>query len=281
MKIIDAKEFNKEMITKVGEFYKDKEATVVIINASDDEASEVYVDKKQKAFEAVGVNCIVYDLDEYTTTEDLIEQIEEFNQDDRITGIMVQHPVYPHIDFAEAMASITPYKDIDGLAPANQGAKNYNKDIGVYPATSLGVMHLILNNNIKVAGKMVVVVGRGFLVADTLAKWLEHENATVVKIHTKTTTGDRLDLLEMADIIISCAGRKLDWLTPEYCPNAEVLIGVGFRYEEGKQYQDFDMEDWENEDVIVTNRINGTGLATVTALLINSVICYELSKGGK
>ena len=86
----------------------------------------------------------------------------------------------------------------------------------------------------------------------------------------------------MADIIIPCAGVDLsDWINPDECPNAELLIGVGFRYVDGKQYQDFDMEDWEDVDGLMTNRINSTGLATISALLVNSVICYIHVKEGK
>lgn len=281
MKIIDAKEISKNTIEKVGEFYKDKQTTVIILSASDDKASEVYVDKKQKAFEEVGVNCLVYDLDEYTTTQDMIEEIQKFNEDDSVTGIMVQHPVYKGIDFREVVSAIDPRKDIDGLHPFNQGMKNYG-EYNVLPATSLGVMKIIDANEIDVKGKFVVIVGRGFLVADPLAKALEHRGATVVKIHTKTDVSDKIDLFQMADIIIPCAGTDLsDWINPDECPNAELLIGVGFRYIDGKQYQDFDMEDWKDADGLMTNRINSTGLATISALLINSIICYKNVKEGK
>ena len=281
MKIIDAKEISKNTIVNVGEFYKDKQATVIILSASDDKASEVYVDKKQKAFEEVGVNCLVYDLDEYTTTEDMIEEIQKFNEDDSVTGIMVQHPVYKGIDFREVVSAIDPRKDIDGLHPFNQGMKNYGEH-NVLPATSLGVMNILDANEIDVKGKFVVIVGRGFLVADPLAKALEHRGATVVKIHTKTDVSDKIDLFQMADIIIPCAGVDLsDWINPDECPNAELLIGVGFRYVDGKQYQDFDMEDWKDVDGLMTNRINSTGLATISALLVNSVICYINVKEGK
>lgn len=281
MKIIDAKEISKNTIEKVGEFYKDKPTTVVILSASDDKASEVYVDKKQKAFEEVGVNCLVYDLDEYTTTEDMIEEIQKFNMDDSITGIMVQHPVYKEIDFTKVICAIDPRKDIDGLHPFNQGMKNYGEH-NVLPATALGVLKILDANEIDVKRKFVVIVGRGFLVADPLAKALEHRGATVVKIHTKTDVSDKVDLFQMADIIIPCAGTDLsDWINPDECPNAELLIGVGFRYIDGKQYQDFDMGDWKDTDVVMTNRINSTGLATISALLINSVMCYKYVKEGK
>ena len=281
MKIIDAKEISKNTIEKVGEFYKDKQTTVIILSASDDKASEVYVDKKQKAFEEVGVNCLVYDLDEYTTTEDMIEEIQKFNEDDSVTGIMVQHPVYKGIDFREVVSAIDPRKDIDGLHPFNQGMKNYG-EYNVLPATSLGVMKILDSHEIDVKGKFIVIVGRGFLVADPLAKALEHRGATVVKIHTKTDVSDKIDLFQMADIIIPCAGVDLsDWINPDECPNAELLIGVGFRYVGGKQYQDFDMEDWKGVDGLMTNRINSTGLATISALLINSIICYKNVKEGK
>lgn len=280
MKLIDAKEINKNVITKVSEFYQGKQNKVVIISASDDEASEVYVDKKQKAFEQVGVECLVLDLDEYTTTEDIIDEIQQLNNDDSVTGIMVQYPLYNGIDVTAVMSAINPLKDLDGLHPANQGLANYNSAI-LKPATAYGVELLIDEAKYDLEGKLVVIIGRGFLVADVLAKELENRNATVVKVHTKTYGGDKRALLSRADVIISCAGQDLSKdLHPRHLFNTELLIGVGFRYENGKQVQDFSIEDWElEEDVIVTNRINATGLATISALLLNSTICYQLNKG--
>lgn len=280
MKLLDAKQINKDVITKVSEFYQGKQNKVVILSASDDEASEVYIDKKQKAFEEVGVECLVYDLDEYTTTEDMITEIEELNNDDTVTGIMVQYPLYDGIDVTAVMSAIKPTKDLDGLHPFNQGLANYKAGI-LKPATAYGVELLIDEANYDVSGKLVVIIGRGFLVADVLAKELENRNATVVKIHTRTDNWDKTNLLTRADVIISCTGQDLSGeLHPYNCMCADLLIGVGFRYENGKQVQDFDLGVWEDEeDVIVTDRINATGLATISALLLNSTICYNLNKG--
>lgn len=279
MKLIDAKEINKEVIANVTEFYQNRENKVVIISASDDEASEVYIDKKQKAFEQVGVECLVLDLDEYTTTEDIIDEIIQLNVDDSVTGIMVQYPVYEGINFAEVVSAIKPTKDLDGLHPFNQGLSNY-KESALRPATAYGVQLLIDSEEYDVSGKLVAIIGRGFLVADVLAKELENRNATVVKIHTKTDWRDKLILLKYADVIISCVGKDLsDKLNPWDCETADLLIGVGFRYEDGKQVQDFNIEDWQDEYVTITDRVNATGLATISALLINSTICYQLNKG--
>lgn len=280
MKIIDAKEINQNVLVSAKEFFNDVETTVVILNASDDEASEVYVDKKQKAFEKIGVNCVVYDLDEYTTTDDMIEEIMTLNEDSNVCGIMVQYPVYPHIDFAEVILTIDPVKDIDGLTQINQGMKNYRKASGTYPATTRGVIDLLSHNEVDLSGKLVTIVGKGFLVADPLAKYMEHCGATVVKIHTRTPYTTKCVLLGCSDIIVSCAGVDLsDLLNPRICKSVEVLIGVGFRYENGKQIQDFKLEDWEDTDVLVTNRINGTGLATITGLLENTAFCYMIQGG--
>lgn len=278
MKIIDAKQINELVIQKVSDFYENRQAKVVIINASNDEASEVYCDKKQQAFEKVGVECLVLDLDEETVTEDVIHEIEMLNQDPTVIGIMVQHPVYESVDFKTCMLAIDPTKDIDGLHPMNQGIPNYKTET-IIPATAHGVEMLIAHAGYSVKGKVVCIVGRGFLVADVLAKILENQGATVVKIHTQTDNIDKKWILEQADMIISCAGKDLSVdLNPQECPNCEMLVGVGFRYENGKQIQDFNIEDWEGYNVIVTNRIGGTGLATISALLVNSVMCCMMQE---
>ena len=150
--------------------------------------------------------------------------------------------------------------------------------MGIRPCTALGVAFLLEEHEIDVKGKLVTILGRGKLVADPLAKILEYKGATVTKIHTQTSQIDKECLIGQADIIVSCVGKDMsDLVNPKGATGASALIGVGFRYEDGKQVQDFNIEDFD-EDVVCTPNTKGTGMATISALLMNIITCDKATK---
>lgn len=279
--ILSAKEMKITTTNILKEYFKkdeNKDCKALIIKANNDDASNRYVSMKVMAFADVGVKCHVKEFGEDTPQEVIANYIKD-NQD-KYTGIMVQEPTYKHIDSLSLLEVIPPTKDMDGLHPINQGLLSYKKGtIGIRPCTPLGVVRLLDNYNIEVAGKSVVIFGRGPLVADPLAKMLEYQNATVTKIHTKTDKLDKEALLFGADIIVSCVGKDMsDYINPDMCPNVKAIIGVGFRYDENyKQLQDFNISDF-SDNVYMTPNTNGTGTATITALMTNLQLCNEILK---
>ena len=107
---------------------------------------------------------------------------------------------------------------------------------------------------------------------------LEYKGATVVKVHTQTSEYDKQHLIRCSDIIVSCVGRDMrDLLSPSNCAVAEALIGVGFRYEDGRQVQDFDI-DVMHDSKLCTPNTKGTGMATISALLMNIIACDKATK---
>lgn len=280
--LIDATNVKHKIETYVSQYIEeqvrpeDRELSLLIIKAGDDMASDIYVNMKQKACERVGIICNVVTFDSSITQEALEKYI--LNVQDNYTSVMIQSPVYKHLDFDNLYATINPEKDADGLNPINQGLLYDGNHIGIRPCTALGVAFILEEHGIDVKGKLVTIIGRGKLVADPLAKMLEYKGATVVKIHTQTDSYDKEVLIRQSDIIISCVGRDMsDLVNPEGAVCVDTLIGVGFRYEDGKQVQDFNIEDFD-EDIVCTPNTKGTGMATISALLSNIIACDKATK---
>ena len=233
--------------------------SLLIINASDDKASERYVNMKKKICNENGIVCVVLKFEETCTQDEIIEYIKKSQHN--YSGVLVQSPLYDHLNYNEIVEYIEPSKDVDGLTIFNQGAI-YNAEYkGIRTCTALGVSLLLSYNEIDVKGKLVVMVG----------------SATVVKIHTKTEDEVAKMLISNADIIISCVGKDMSHIiNPNIAKNVEALIGVGFRYEDGKQLQDFNVNDNWPEEVKMTSNTNGTGLATLAALLLNLAKCEDM-----
>lgn len=269
--IINANSLRESTEISMKRFEKDN-MSLLIINASDDKASERYVDMKKKLCEQNNIKCVVYKFKKGCTEEEIINYINK--SQDNYTGVLVQAPLYDNLKYNNIVKHIKPEKDVDGLTIYNQGAVYDSRHDGIRTCTAKGVELLLAYNDISVKGKFVVIVGRGKMIADPLAKMLEYDNATVVKIHTGTDAELAESLIAKSDIIISCAGRDMSHLiNPTVAVNAEAVIGVGFRYEDGKQLQDFNIDDDWNPDVKLTGHTNGTGSATLAALLANLVLC--------
>lgn len=280
--LIDATNVKHKIETYVSQYIEQqvkpegREVSLLIIKAGDDMASDRYVSMKQKACERVGIICNVVTFDSSITQEALEKYI--LNVQDNYTSVMVQSPVYKHLDFDKLCATINPEKDADGLNPINQGLLYDGSHVGIRPCTALGVAFLLEEHEIDVKGKLVTIIGRGKLVADPLAKMLEYKGATVVKIHTQTSQIDKECLVGQADIIVSCVGRDMsDLVNPKRATCANALIGVGFRYDNGKQVQDFNIEDF-GEYIVCTPNTKGTGMATISALLMNIIACDKATK---
>ena len=280
--LIDATNVKHKIETYVSQYIEEqvkpegREISLLIIKAGDDMASDRYVSMKQKACERVGIICNVVTFDSSITQEALEKYI--LNVQDNYTSVMIQAPVYKHLDFDKLCATINPEKDADGLNPINQGLLYDGSHMGIRPCTALGVAFLLEEHEIDVKGKLVTIIGRGKLVADPLAKMLEYKGATVVKVHTQTSEYDKQHLIRCSDIIVSCVGKDMrDLLSPSNCAVAEALIGVGFRYEDGRQVQDFDI-DVMHDSKLCTPNTKGTGMATISALLMNIIACDKATK---
>lgn len=201
-------------------------ATVLV---GEDPGSKWYVAGKHRDCAEVGIHSIRRDLPETVSQDELLAVIDELNADDDCTGYIVQLPLPGHIDTDTILERIDPAKDADGLHPTNLGRLmlNVNREITTpLPCTPRGVIELLLRNGIELAGKHVVVIGRGVTVGRSIGALLtrrEH-NATVTLTHTGTT--NLPELLGQADIIVAAAG-SARIVTAETVKPGAIVLDVG------------------------------------------------------
>lgn len=206
-------------------------ATVLV---GEDPGSKWYVAGKHRDCAEVGIHSIRRDLPESVSQDELLSVIDELNDDDECTGYIVQLPLPSHIDTDTVLERIDPAKDADGLHPTNLGRLmlNVNREITTpLPCTPRGVIELMQRNGIELAGKHVVVVGRGVTVGRSIGALLTRReyNATVTLTHTGTT--NLPELLAQADIIVAAAGSARIVTADSVKPGA-VVLDVGVSREE-------------------------------------------------
>jgi methylenetetrahydrofolate dehydrogenase (NADP+)/methenyltetrahydrofolate cyclohydrolase len=261
----------EELKREIAEFGPVRLATVLV---GDDPASQVYIRLKHKAADDVGIHAIDKRLPGNTSEEELLVLIEELNADASVDGILVQTPLPPQIDEARVMRMIEPVKDVDGLHPFNAGRLFFGQETLV-GATPVGVMRLLAEYKIPVAGARAVVVGRSLIVGRPLAMLLLHANATVTICHSRTEDLARHTL--DADILVAAVG-YLGLITADMVKTGAAVIDVGMnRTEEGL----FGDVDPGVADVagFLTPVPGGVGPMTIACLLENALKAARYRSG--
>ena len=238
---------------------------LVVIFASDDPASEVYVSKKRNMCKEIGIEEEEFLFDSNVTTDKIISTINKLNEDPSIHGILVQLPLYKHLDENEILESINPDKDVDGLHSLNLGRLLSNKK-GLVSCTPRGIMTILDELDIDISGKNAVIVGRSVLVGKTIAQLLLNRDATVTLCHSKT-----INLAEhtlKADILVAAVG-KAKIITADMVKEGSVVIDVGINRIDGKIIGDVDTIPVSEIAKYITPVPGGVGLTTVLSLLEN------------
>ena len=216
----------------------------------------------------------IYKFDENISQKEIVKVIDECNQDVNVTGIMVQLPLPSHLDKDTILDRIDPKKDVDGLNIVNQG-KLFNSRPAIEPATAKGIITLLKNNNVDIAGKNAVVVGRSLLVGRPVAMLLMKENATVTICHSKTA--NLKEITKRADILVVATG-KPKMITEEMVKRDAVVVDVGINRVAGKLCGDVDFENVQNVASLITPVPKGVGPMTIATLLQNVISCYKLQR---
>lgn len=210
--------------------------SLVTVMVGADEASLAYVGRKHQDCLEVGITSRAINLPDTTTEAELSAQIEALNADPLVHGFLVQLPLPAGLPEGEALAKVNPSKDIDGLHPFNLGCLLAGTPT-VMPCTPAAVLALLEGYGITVAGKHVVVIGRGALVGRPLAMLLSLRgiDATVTLAHAKTP--DLAKLVRGADIVISAAG-QVGLVTADMITKGATVVGVGISYQDGAMVSD-------------------------------------------
>lgn len=251
---------------------------LAVIIVGDDPASRVYVNNKKKACEECGIYSEEYALPAETSEKDLLELIEVLNENEKISGILVQLPVPKHIDEKKVIAAISPIKDVDAFHPVNVG-KIMVGDFDFVPCTPAGVMELISESGIDVAGKECVVVGRSNIVGKPQAMLLLHKNGTVTICHSRTK--DLAAKTREADILVVAVGIP-NFVTGDMIKPGAVVIDVGInRVAEKKLVGDVEFETAEKVAGAITPVPGGVGPMTIAMLMKNTVKAAIIQSGNK
>jgi methylenetetrahydrofolate dehydrogenase (NADP+)/methenyltetrahydrofolate cyclohydrolase len=279
--ILNGKEFAKEIRNKIKldvDMLKntfDFTPTLAVIQVGEDKASSTYVKNKSKACEEIGIINKTITLPSDITEQDLIKTINELNLNPHIHGILVQLPLPDHIDEHHIMNCIAPEKDVDGFHPMNVDALYTNKFNGILPCTPKGIIHLLNDNNIQIAGKSAVVIGRSNIVGLPIAKLLLDNNATVTICHSKTK--DLAKITSEADILIVAIG-KPKFVKAHMIKPGAVVIDVGVNRVDGKLVGDVDFNDVAYRTSAITPVPGGVGPMTITCLMENTIECFLKQK---
>ncbi|MEM6836754.1 MAG: bifunctional methylenetetrahydrofolate dehydrogenase/methenyltetrahydrofolate cyclohydrolase FolD [Cyanobacteria bacterium P01_C01_bin.120] len=279
--ILDGKALSKAMQAQLAEKVQawapavNRAPGLAVIMVGDNPASAAYVRNKERACDRVGIASFGQKLPAETSPAYLSGLIEELNTDDRVDGILLQLPVPSHIDDVTLLNTIDPDKDADGLHPVNMG-RLLRGELGLRSCTPLGIMQLLKANQIEIAGKRAVVIGRSILVGKPMALMLLEANATVTIAHSRTA--DLAALTRNADIIVSAIGRS-HFLTADYIQSGAIVIDVGINRIETTEGQyrlvgDVDYEAVSSIAAAITPVPGGVGPMTVTMLLHNTVLSY-------
>ncbi|MDN7144598.1 bifunctional methylenetetrahydrofolate dehydrogenase/methenyltetrahydrofolate cyclohydrolase FolD [Liquorilactobacillus mali] len=241
---------------------------LAVILVGTDSASQIYVRNKHRAAAEVGLATHDFKLPETTTEEELLALIAKLNVDPSIHGILVQLPLPPQIDSAKITAEIDPSKDVDGFHPLNVGQLFLNNPQSL-PCTPHGIMRLLAEHQIDVAGKHAVVVGRSNIVGRPIAALLLNADATVTVTHSKTA--NLRELTRQADILIVAIGRAEFIKAADVKPGV-VVVDVGMnRNAAGKLVGDVDFTEVEPIAEAITPVPGGVGPMTIALLLEQTV----------
>lgn len=247
------------------------------ILVGDDPASAHYVARKHETCQRLGIASVDIRLTADASPEDLFAAIDLLNSDPVVDGFLVQNPVPPGFDYAEALARVWPAKDVDGLHPVNLGYLALGEPGHPRPCTPLGIRAMLAHYEVPVEGRSVVVVGRGPTLGRPLALLLSLKepgaNAAVTVVHTGVK--DWPEHTRRADIVVGAAGVP-HMITPDVVAPGSCVIGGGMTWQGRKALSDVD-ERCAEVAAWVTPRLGGVGVTTVAMLLANTVAAAEAS----
>lgn len=282
-KIINGRKIATEFCDSVRDLVTELKARgiiprIALINASNDLASEIYVSKKEKLAESVGIKSDVYKFSQGTKESEVADLIEKLNADKSVHAILLQSPLIEGLRFRELVNLIAPEKDVDGLTTINQG-RLFSGEPGVIPCTPLGVLHLIRTVHEKIAGLHAVVIGRSSIVGRPMTLLLLNANCTVTALHSYSR--DLPDICRTADIVVSATGQP-KFVEKNFVKPGATVIDVGVtRITEAdgtkKIVGDVDFDEVSEVAGAITPVPNGVGPMTVAYLMYNTLklaCCY-------
>ncbi|SCU40150.1 Methenyltetrahydrofolate cyclohydrolase [Staphylococcus aureus] len=280
-KILDGKQIAKDYrqgLQNQVEALKEKGFTpkLSVILVGNDGASQSYVRSKKKAADKIGMISEIVHLEETATEEEVLNELNRLNNDDSVSGILVQVPLPKQVSEQKILEAINPDKDVDGFHPINIG-KLYIDEQTFVPCTPLGIMEILKHADIDLEGKNAVVIGRSHIVGQPVSKLLLQKNASVTILHSRSK--DMASYLKDADVIVSAVG-KPGLVTKDVVKEGAVIIDVGNTPDEnGKLKGDVDYDAVKEIAGAITPVPGGVGPLTITMVLNNTLLAEKMRRG--
>jgi methylenetetrahydrofolate dehydrogenase (NADP+)/methenyltetrahydrofolate cyclohydrolase len=245
---------------------------IAVVRVGDDPASAVYVSRKTRRAQMLGLHHDERHLSAEITQEDLEAVVAQLNAAVDVDGILVQLPLPRHLDATAILDRIDPTKDVDGFHPENAGRLSQGRPRFV-PCTPKGVMRLLAHTDVPLEGKRAVIIGRSNIVGRPMAMLLEQAHATVTVAHSRTA--DLPALVGQADILVAAVGRPR-FVAGEWIKPGAVVIDVGInRLEDGSLCGDVDTDAAAARAAWTTPVPGGVGPMTIAMLMENTVAAAE------
>ena len=274
--ILDGKKVANEILEDIKKKVSklDKKPHLAVILVGNDVASQIYVRNKKKTANMLGITSTVIEMDENVSEEDVLKEIENLNNNEDVTGILVQMPLPKHINKDKIVCAIDPKKDVDCFTPENVGKLSLGMEPYFYPVTPQGIIMLLDYYNIELEGKHVVIIGRSNIVGKPMVQLLLRRNATVTICHSKTKDLEET-IKKTADIVISAVGKKV--VRCKMVKNKAVFVDVGIsRDTNDKLTGDLNWElDFNNFNEVIeyfeyiSPVPGGVGPMTIASLMLN------------
>jgi len=248
------------------------------ILVGDDGPSANYVAMKHRDCAELGIASKGEHLPATATTADVVAVVDAYNADPGVDAVLIQYPFPAGVDYETALMRLDPAKDADGLHPVNLGRLVMGTEAPV-ACTPAGIQALLVHYDIPIAGRHVVIVGRGLTIGRPLANLLTLKqpgaNAAVTVVHTGVT--DLAAYTRQADILVSAAGTP-GLITPDMVKPGAVVVGAGVQYEGRKVLPDV-VEEVAEVASWISPRIGGVGPMTRALLYRNTVEAAERAAG--
>lgn len=273
--VINGREISKQILNAIKVEIQEKRLpiTLGIIQASNDEATEIYVRNKIKRATECGINTVLKKFDPTTASQKDIENaVLDFNQNPEITGFFVQTPLPKQIAFLELTKLIEPSKDVDGLSPTNLGLLMQKIPSTLVSATASAVIEALKAvPSFLLDGKHAVIVGRSLIVGKPLSMLLVNHNCTVTLCHSHTK--NLSEIAKTADVLVTATGKE-DLITQDFIREGTVVIDCGspkpeVNFEKASQIANY-----------ITPVPGGIGPITIACLLRNCLYASQ-KRGGQ
>ena len=245
--------------------------------------SKIYVNMKKRACKFVGIQNFDVHMSADVTEEEVLTQVDAFNENQDVHGILIQLPLPSHLNEQRILNRVRLDKDVDGFHLENVGKLAVNSKEGgvLVPCTPAGIMELLARNGIEVSGKNVVVIGRSKIVGIPISLLMLHANATVTVCHSRTR--DYREYTRNADIVVVAVGRA-NMIKADDLKEGAVVVDVGINRVDADNEKgyvivgDVDFEDVKDKVSAITPVPGGVGPMTIAMLLKHCVDAWNPSK---